>query len=436
MRRLDPDRIVKAVAATGSIRKAAMDLGVPRSTLQDHIQALGLEEAIVAARQATRRTSPGSTTRAAKAAADELDPTDPLRLENTRQAAEVRQLRADLRKAMEVLSDREEFVERMMEAAKIPVEVPRYDVAPQDGTLPERSIVLPIFDLQYGQFVRPTDVPFGQGGFSPEVFDTRLKAYVEKVCRFLRDRAATTRFSELHLVLGGDLVEGAEIFAGQAWQLAMDPAMQVWTLAEKLVSALREIIRFAKEVLGIPVIALYSVPGNHGKLGGKRAGAMPTTASWDWLTSQIIIERLGNEPLDLAVNESAGALMFETLGQSFLVIHGDEVKGHSGIPFYGFTKLDGKMIRLAETVYDYCLSGHIHQPATIPNGSGGEFIISGDWVGGNNLSKYIVAASRPQQRALLIGRKYGVATDERIYLDGDRSKRRKPLVHNAAKARR
>jgi hypothetical protein len=276
--------------------------------------------------------------------------------------------------------------------------------------------------MQYGQFVRPEDVPLGQGGYDTNVFDQRLARYVKATTETMRDYAASHRIEEMMIVLGGDLVEGADIFAGQAWQLAVDPARQTYELATKLgEAAIPELVRFAKEELGVERVGIVSVPGNHGKVGGKRSGATPSTMSWDWLCVEWMRDKLAGYPIDLYAVEPGGAVMFETAGHVFLAIHGDEVKGWGGLPFYGLTRYDGRAMRLAQVVYDYCLLGHHHQPASIPNGSGGEFIVSGDWVGGNNLSKFLTAASRPQQRILFVAEKYGVTENVPIYFERSRA---------------
>jgi hypothetical protein len=49
-------------------------------------------------------------------------------------------------------------------------------------------------------------------------------------------------------------------------------------------------------------------------------------------------------------------------------------------------------------------------------GTGAETIVSGDWVGANNLSGVITAASRPQQKVIYVAEKWGVSSTERIYL--------------------
>jgi hypothetical protein len=351
-------------------------------------------------------------------------------------AAEIRDLRGKVKKLSEALGQRDEHLEQIVEAARLPVTRPSYREAivhDDDHGLPKRSIILPIFDIQYGQHVHQEDVAFGRGGFSEEVFDTRLAMYVRKVKAFLSDRATATNFTELHIPLGGDLVEGDQIYPGMAWQLEKDPIRQVLDIRTKLSTALREIIRFAKEELGVESIAIYAVPGNHGKVGGKRSGAIPATYSWDYLAAVLILDDLREEPIDLKVNAPGGAILFSSLGHKFLTIHGDEIKGVMGIPFYGLAKADGRFIRMSEIVHDYLLMGHHHQPANIPNGSGGATIVSGDWVGPNNLSRQIMAGSRPQQSVLLISSKHGLVEEAHIYLDGeDRSNRETPPLYSVA----
>lgn len=412
------EEIIAAIQAEGSIRKAAPALGYAddkpiRTRIKrdpDLAAALGI------------------------APADEAPIDDPMRLAIASKDAELRELRSNVKKLSEALGKREEALAQMVEAARVPVPRPSFKVAPSNDTLPERSIVLPIYDIQFGQLVAASDTAFEKGEFSVEVFDQRLEAYVSKVIAYLRERAVATNFTELHIVLGGDLVEGDQIYPGMAWQLQHHPIRQVLLLRTKLGNALRVISRFARSELGVEALGLYAVPGNHGKVGGKRAGATPSDYSWDYLAAELLLDELRNEQLDIAANVASGALMFETLGHKFLAIHGDEIKGWGGLPFYGLAKADGRLIRMSEVIHDYLLMGHHHQPGNIPNGSGGMQIVSGDWVGANNLSRHILAGSRPQQNLLLVGAKYGITTEEHIYLDGDRRARGTAEVLNARSA--
>lgn len=417
----DGDTLKREYLAHGSLRSAAQAHGVSHSSLAKWWRRCRLGDV----------PTPRGSSRAEGVPAEKpLDVTDVERIRRDQLEAEVAYLRRENRRYAKELANREAVVERIIEAGRVPVIVPDYRVARQDRSRPERSVVLPIYDVQYGQLVRPTDTPLNAGGFDSSVFDTRLARWLEATTGSIRDYAASHRVTEAVIVLGGDLVEGADVFKGQAWQLERDPARQVVELREKLGEALRLEIRFLKEEIGVSRIMMLVIPGNHGKVGGRQAGATPATMSWDWLLAEWLRDRLRAEPIDVWGIEPGGALLFETLDRLFLAIHGDEIRGWGGLPFYGMTRYDGRAMRLTGEVFDYVLLGHHHQPASIPNGSGGEFIVSGDWVGANNLSRTLGAASTPQQRLLFVSRRYGITEQVPIYLAPP--KRDPPRIYAAA----
>lgn len=337
---------------------------------------------------------------------------DELRIVNLTEENKV--LRRQIRDYQKQLASQEEFFDRITDICRVRVDTPRYSVRTQSKRKPANSVIAPIYDCQFGQFVRPTDTPGNQGGFSVDVFDARLARWVDGVCGVISRRSSGYRIEELFIPFGGDQVEGDEIFGGQAWQLEIDPMEQMFQLATKMDTALREVIRFAKEEIGVPKIAVYGVTGNHGKVGGKRGGARPRTYSWDYGFLRILRDKLREQPIDQFAVELGGSLFFRAAGHEFQMVHGDEIRGWGGLPFYGLSKFDGRSIRLHNRIYRYLLMGHHHQAAEVPNGAG-ETIVSGDWVGANNLSGMITAASRPQQKVLFVAEKWGIAATERIY---------------------
>lgn len=379
----------------------------------------GCEEKFTPARSTQKFHSRACGQRAANArrtggAVPVAAPTDRERIKSDQKAIELKGLRSENALLRKRLAGEEDFFDRIVEATSIPVEIPKYRTHHQTKSKTPNSAVAPIFDQQFGQFVRPSDTPGNRGGFSVDVFDQRLARYVDGVTGVLAKRALGYRIDELVLCMGGDHVEGDEIFPGQSWQLELDPPRQVWELSLKMDSAIREIVRFAREEVGVKKIGLYGVDDNHGAVGGKRAGARPKTYSWNWLFLKILFDRLRNDPIDQFAIEPGGALFFRCAGHEFQLIHGHQIRGWGGLPFYGLTKFDGRSIRLHNRLYRYLLMGHHHQPGEIPNGAG-ETIVSGDWVGANNLSGLMTAASRPQQKVLFVSRKLGVDATERIY---------------------
>lgn len=377
----------------------ARKLGVSRTGLQSRLRERGIK--------VTRRPP--------KSVEDNPVPVDdPERLRMQRLEDDNKRLKKDNAEYAKRLASEETFFERIVEATRISVEAPKIATRKQSGSLPTQSVITPLYDFQFGQFVRPSDTPGNQGGFSVDVFDRRLERWIEGVKGVVSDRAASYKLQELIVPFGGDQVEGDEIFSGQAWQLEIDPPRQVWELACKMDAAMQEVIRWAKEEVGIPYVSLYGITGNHGKVGGKRGGARPATYNWDWLFLKILFDRLREQPIDQFAIEPGGALFFYCAGHEFQAIHGDQIRGWGGLPFYGLTRFDARSVRLHSRLYRYLLMGHHHQSATIPNGAG-ETIVSGDWVGANNLSGMMTAASRPQQNVLFVSRKWGLAGVERIY---------------------
>lgn len=341
---------------------------------------------------------------------------DPLRVKIDKLNIQLNVLKKENKEYAKRFASRELFLDEFRAVCQIPVETPEYKVAHQPDGRPEESCITPIFDQQYGQQVIKSDTPGDKGGYDTEIFDKRLARWVDAVTGIMKKRAEGYNIVELIIPLGGDQVEGDEIFAGQAWQLQIPPTEQVWQLSEKMTVALKEVIRYAKEEIGVKRIALYGVDDNHGKVGGKKSGARPATYSWNWLFQQILFDKLAGEPIDEFASEPGGALFFYCQGHEFQLIHGHQIRGWGGIPYYGLQKFESRSLRLHNRLYQYLLMGHIHQPAEISNGAA-ETIVSGDWVGANNLSGQIVAASRPQQKVIFVSDRWGVSATERIYFE-------------------
>lgn len=365
--------------------------------------------------------------------------TDRERIRRTQIDAELKVLRRENAQYAKALAKQEELFDRFVEISQTRIEVPKFTIPKQSKKLPSRSVVVPIYDQQYGQLVRPWDTPGQRGGFNTEIYDSRAQRWFEGVTSHLRKQAAMYRLEELIIVLGGDHVEGDEIFAGQSWQLEIDPVKQMWELACKMggdnegnVGMLQLLVRFAKQELGIPWVAVYCVPGNHGKVGGKRSGARPSTYNWDWGLHMIVQDKMRNDPVDEFVIRPDGSVFFYAAGFECQAIHGQQIKGWGGIPFYGIARHDAKSVRLHNRLYRYLFMGHIHQQSQINIGTGAEALVSGDWVGPNNMSGDIMAASRPKQWLFYFSASMGVSEQVPIYLtEADEALEPSPIYGNA-----
>lgn len=396
-----PDDELREACAKNGYTAVAKSLGIPSTTLRAHLDRRGIPSAKQAA-----------AVEVGEIPAKPVD--DPDRLRVTSLEAQVDHLKRENSEYGKKLATQEELFDRIVETTKLPSPKPKLKARKkQHGSKPSNSIIAPIYDQQFGQFVRPSDTPGRKGNFSLEVFDERLERYVEGLTGIIAKRADGYGIKELIIPFGGDQVEGDEIFAGQPWQLEIDPVTQVWELHGRMLTAITEIVRFAREDIGIEHIAIYGVTGNHGKVGGRKSGARPASYNWDLLFLKFLFASLQKQPIDEFAIEPLG-IFFYAAGHEIQAVHGDEIRGWGGIPFYGLTRFDGRSMRLHNRLYRYLIMGHHHQPADIPNGAG-RTIICPDWVGANNLSRDMAAASRPAQKVLFLSEKWGMCGMEDIW---------------------
>ena len=106
--------------------------------------------------------------------------------------------------------------------------------------------------------------------------------------------------------------------------------------------------------------------------------------------------------------------LYESKGWIFCIIHGDDIKGWMGVPFYGVERAKARYMEMLNQYFTFFLLGHHHKEAMLPSDNG-EKIINGNWVGGNSGSKMWMAANNPNQWMFTINEDEGIATREKIF---------------------
>lgn len=342
---------------------------------------------------------------------------DVLSLEGRREYAkdaELKFLRAEVKRLQSAVHNQESFFERLVEAARHPLDPPEFRLEPSTGRK-RRDVILHLSDLHYGELVREEDTPGGLNVFNRRIFRLRLERYVKAVIGSLRDFAAGHTLDNLIFALGGDIVTGDEIFPNQIWALDRHPVEQVLEVADLLSWALREIMHVSSEELGMSGVYIYCVPGNHGRMKGtKRSGGQPPTYSWDWLVYKLLERDLANYPVNTFGIEPAGVLYFGSKDHIFQLSHGHEIRGALSISFYGVGRFDARSIRTQKIIPDALLLAHYHQAASIPIGYG-ESLHNGSFLGANNLAQF-TGASPASQNLYLVSEEFGPAQRSIIQL--------------------
>lgn len=245
----------------------------------------------------------------------------------------------------------------------------------EDG---EEVAVLLVSDQQRGK-----ETP----SYSSEVCDERMGRLAEKVRRITDlHRGAGRPVRGVHRWLLGDVVEGEEIFPGQAHRIDA-------SLYRQIVDGAGMVARLDRALLeDFDWLHSEEVDGNHGRLG--RPGQYHPESNADLLLYAMLREIHRNTDADERITygqigwegERNWYRMVDVGRFRAMLFHGDQIRGgYGGIPWYGFSKailswaagaIEGadrgeELERLeanpgAMPYFDAAVCGHWHQAARLP----------------------------------------------------------------------
>ncbi len=243
------------------------------------------------------------------------------------------------------------------------------------------------------------------------IFLAKLARWEEVVTETIRERRAAVPLEGVVIAMLGDIVEGHSIFRSQAYELDFDIYKQVVHGANDFAQAIARIVATFPEVK----FTLYGVGGNHGRVGSY--GEAPFRCNWDLILYHIIELRLGALGLDNVTCHfpQAWFQVVETWGWTHLLVHGDDIKGWGGLPFYGIQRAVAKYQQVLQKPVNYLHCGHHHSEAALSS-SLGDAIVNGNWIGANSFSKVIVEANTPVQLIHGVTAENGIEWTRKVFL--------------------
>lgn len=393
----DDATIADALARSRTIRELADALGCSPTTVYKYADQMGIDLGPLAARGGRpRRPEP-----------PELSPEEVLEenLEVTKLKAERDHLNRQYQTALKQIQGQREIAAALAARYADPLPRPAIQVRPrrQGGSLPKREAILQISDWQLGQLVTADDTG-GVNEYTWEIAEKRLERWLDAAIGEIENKRRAYDVWRVVLAISGDMVEGHDIFSGQPWSLENDAATQAMDGARMFAEALSLLMR----ELSPAVFDFYLVPGNHGKPGGRKAGATPTTFSFDVILYEFLKLHLKDHPVHEWGHEPAGRLLFMCAGVPILMTHGDEVRGWGGFPYYGIDKAQGRLLQEIDTIFHVWLLSHWHQAAILPSGAGHR-IVNGNAVGPNRLTTAaVLGGTLPTQNLIYMSRDFGV----------------------------
>lgn len=270
--------------------------------------------------------------------------------------------------------------------------------------------------------------------YNSEVCEQRIELLADKVINLTRFHRSATPVRECRVWMLGDIIEGELIFPGQEFLIDASLYEQVCVTGPHIVgNFLRRMLAEFERVHVVGVI------GNHGALGGRARRNYHPETNADRMLLRIVaslFESAGEKRITFEIPDGGAERNWYAIddvgGYRAMLFHGDQVRGHAGIPWYGFDRKVAKWnmglrdaLRIIPGGFDDAYCGHFHQHAHFPIGGPTTVRISGSPESFNTYAQEQLASmGRPSQRLLFVrpglderGIPYGVTSEYQVWLD-------------------
>ncbi len=329
---------------------------------------------------------------------------------------EIKALRAEIKRLRRLVDKKTAATGLLVDAVKSAYRTPpdlKYPKPPKaasQGRGKKEIACLHISDTQIGKITSTYDT---------EIAGERIDLLVDRVLRITDIRRSGAKVDDLRIYLGGDMVEGEDIFGHQAHLIDSS----VFDQAVKNTPAIlaRAVLRLAEHFKHIRVVC---VSGNHGRNGPKGSRAHPKT-NWDTVCYEVLkVMLVGTKDVPTSLAKRVEVCIpdsFYAVDYAFdwgnLMVHGHQIGGGGGgFPLAGTTK---KLLGWQDSIpepWDYLWFGHFH---TYASGTHNErvWLCNGTTESSNTFAQGTMAATgHPCQRFAFFDADHGLVADHQVYL--------------------
>ena len=320
-----------------------------------------------------------------------------------RAIAELRRVNEDLRRKLLAQGGQGGLILEAVQQSFEGYEPPAIPTPKAAKRKPELEVaVAHLSDTQFGKVTRT---------YHSGIAFARVQEFADRVVKCIERHREYATVEEVHLYLGGDMIEGELIFPGQAHLIDQSVFDQAVRTCPDAIA--RCILTLAACVQKVKVIA---VAGNHGRPGSKHAGSHPRT-NWDRVCYEVARMMLGKQPrVEWQIADDFFAVN-NVLGHKHLIVHGHQIRGgFGGFPFYGVGKRAWGWIDAIEEEWHHLYFGHFHTMTT-GNLNGRWWFANGTTESDNDYAREELSASGvPVQRLQFWNHEHGLVADRPIYL--------------------
>lgn len=315
--------------------------------------------------------------------------------------AVIEELQTALKKAQQKLAkkedDRAALVEAVYRAARdaaLALKTPKPITPPRDRRTKKAEVaIIHATDWQVGKKTASYDV---------ETCSRRIEQFAAKVLRITEIQRRDHPVKEAVLLLGGDMVEGLDIFPGQAWEVEAHLFEQLF----ETVRIIEQLVRtLAANFETVRVICEF---GNHGRIG--RYGVLPKGDNLDLMAYKITQDRTRDLGVSWQMSDEFFQ-HFEVGNYRALLVHGDEVRSFGTTPIFAIIKKFTGWASGVVPAFDEGFMGHYHTPLDLTLPSGATVYVTGSPESGNRFAAESLAAQgRPSQRLHFVDPEKGQTT--------------------------
>jgi hypothetical protein len=285
-------------------------------------------------------------------------------------------------------------------AAGKPKNVPAYKPSKVKGK-PEVA-VLHLSDWQLGKET---------ASYDSQVAVRRVETIVDRTLEIVEIERSHHPVRQIHVLLGGDLIEGVSVFPGQQALVDSSLMLQVSTAAGALGNLLR---RFAA---AFDEVVVHEEDGNHGRIGKRGDFPKDNADNFTYSVARLHVQDLVDAKR-LVWHEREGWYTIAEIGNyRALLVHGDEVKSFGGnTPAFGIARKVASWAAGVLPEFTDCYMGHWHQPLVIPlpQGHRRTFVNPSLESGNVYAQEFVGSTGSPGQRLNFVEPVKGRVTAERI----------------------
>lgn len=189
--------------------------------------------------------------------------------------------------------------------------------------------------------------------------------YAEKIVRIANIQRHDHPVDHIVVPMLGDMVEGVDIFPGQQWLLDSTLYRQVFETTPTIIMDFLRVL-----LANFETVTVEAVQGNHGRIG--RKGMFGPEDNADRMVYKLVQLLMRGEPrltfnMSDPMGERAWYKVMEIGNYRAMLIHGDQIRGSMGYPWYGL----GKKVHSWASggipeQFDDIMLGHYHQLALVP----------------------------------------------------------------------